>query len=380
MSTPRQRVMGKTFARPSEGRRADTLVPSAPSVGRRDLASRVRQVHRSLRGSIESRATLVDLIRAVNATLDPAGLAEAMVARLSLLIPAPCWAVVSADLSSTPSVLYERGLGPDLGPAARAVAAWVSQREETFFSADLRVDSRIADASTATIIAFPLASRGRRVGAIIALDRLPSSDAPRLAPALQYALQTLLEPAAAALDSALLLQRAEALSVTDDLTRLYNSRYLNQVLRREVKRASRSGRPLSVLFLDLDGFKAINDTYGHLAGSRALVEAGAVIRTSARETDIVARFGGDEFAIVLPETGGSGALAVGERIRARIAEHSFLAEDGVNHHLTASVGVATLPDVALSPDGLLQAADAAMYQVKDRGKNGIQSAAGRADI
>ena len=99
----------------------------------------------------------------------------------------------------------------------------------------------------------------------------------------------LLEPAAVALDNALLLKRAEALSVTDDLTHLYNSRYLNQVLRRETKRASRSGRPLSLLFIDLDGFKAINDTHGHLYGSRALVEAAAVIRGSARETDVAFR-------------------------------------------------------------------------------------------
>ena len=102
------------------------------------------------------------------------------------------------------------------------------------------------------------------------------------------------------------MQRAEALSVTDDLTQLYNSRYLSQVLRRETKRASRSGRPLSLLFIDLDGFKGVNDTHGHLAGSAALVEAAAVIRISARETDIVARFGGDEFALVLPDTGTRG--------------------------------------------------------------------------
>ena len=189
------------------------------------------------------------------------------------------------------------------------------------------------------------------------------------------AVRVLLEPAAVALDNALLLKRAEALSVTDDLTRLYNSRYLNQVLRRETKRASRSGRPLSLLFIDLDGFKAINDTHGHLFGSRALVEAAAVIRGSARETDVVARFGGDEFALVLPDTGGEGAFAVGERIRERIAAHTFLAGDGLDIRLTASVGVATLPDVAASADELVQAADAAMYQVKDRGKNGIQAAA-----
>ncbi len=160
------------------------------------------------------------------------------------------------------------------------------------------------------------------------------------------AVRVLLEPASVALDNALLLKRAEALSVTDDLTHLYNSRYLNLVLRRETKRASRSGRPLSLLFIDLDGFKAVNDTHGHLFGSRALVEAAAVIRSSARETDVVARFGGDEFALVLPDTGGEGAFAVGERIRERIAAHRFLAGDGLDIHLTASVGVATLPDVA----------------------------------
>ena len=104
-------------------------------------------------------------------------------------------------------------------------------------------------------------------------------------------MRDLLEPAAAALDNALLLKRAEALSVTDDLTSLHNSRYLNLVLRREAKRASRSGRPLSLVFLDLDGFKSINDSHGHLFGSRALVEAAAVVRSSARETDVAARFG-----------------------------------------------------------------------------------------
>jgi diguanylate cyclase (GGDEF)-like protein len=184
----------------------------------------------------------------------------------------------------------------------------------------------------------------------------------------------MLEGPAQALDNALRLRRSEALSVTDDLTQLYNSRYLNQVLRREAKRASRSGRPLSLLFMDLDGFKGVNDTHGHQAGSRALVEAAAVIRRCARETDVVARFGGDEFAIILPDTGSEGAAAVGDRVRERLGAHPFLAGYGLSLHLTASVGVATLPDVAASAEELVRAADMAMYQVKDSGKNGVRIA------
>ena len=103
------------------------------------------------------------------------------------------------------------------------------------------------------------------------------------------------------------------------------------------------------------------------------------MRGSARETDMVARFGGDEFALVLPDTGREGAFAVGERIRERLAAHHFLAGDGLDVRLTASVGVATLPDVAASADELVQAADEAMYQVKESGKNGVQTAAAPAD-
>jgi diguanylate cyclase (GGDEF)-like protein len=344
-----------------------------------DFAGRLMASQRLLRTRVDRRDTLVEVIRAVHATLEPAEIAGLIIERAAGWVPAPCWAVVSADPSGQLSVLAKRGVSEDTESDVRAVAKWVMHRGEDFSTDDLRSDSRVRATVVGAVLALPLAGRDRRVGALVAFDRAPASQKPKLAPRLLQAVYLLLEPAAMALDSALLLKRAEELSVTDDLTQLYNSRYLNLVLRRETKRASRSGRPLSLLFIDLDGFKAVNDTHGHLSGSRALVEASGLIRGSARETDVVSRFGGDEFAIVLPDTGGEGAFAVGERVRDRVAAHQFLADDGLNLHLTASVGVATHPDVAASAEELVSAADKAMYQVKDSGKNGIQAASAPAD-
>jgi diguanylate cyclase (GGDEF)-like protein len=370
------RAVGSAGKRGAKLRRASEISLTTPGL---DLSTKLRVFQRALRSRVERRDALVDIVRAVNTTLEPAKIAELVVERAATWVPAPCWAILSSDLSGQLSVLADRGLMPDMGPTLYGIANWVMQRNEEFVAADLRKDVRIRHSSIGSVLAFPLSCRGRRIGGLVALDRLPSDREPRLAPSMLRAVRLLLEPVAVALDNALLLKRAQALSVTDDLTHLYNSRYLNLVLRRETKRASRNGRPLSLLFIDLDGFKGINDRYGHLFGSRALIEAAAVIRGSARETDVVSRFGGDEFAIVLPDTGGEGAFAVGERVRERIATHQFLAGDGLDIRLTASVGVATLPDVAASADELMHAADKAMYQVKESGKNGIQAASAPTD-
>jgi diguanylate cyclase (GGDEF)-like protein len=370
------RAVGSSGRSASKPRRANEGSLTSPAV---DIATKLRVFQRTLRSRVERRDAFLDIVRAVNTSLEPTRIAELLINRAATWLPAPCWAVVSPDQSSQLTVLAEHGLSPEMGPAVNVIGSWVMNRGQDFVSADLRNDTRLHNGAVGAVIAFPLSCRGRRVGALIGLDRIAAAREPRLPTALLRSLRILLEPASIALDNAILLKRAEALSVTDDLTRLFNSRYLNLVLRRETKRASRNGRPLSLLFIDLDGFKGVNDTHGHLFGSRALVEAAGVIRSSARETDVVARFGGDEFALVLPDTGGEGAYAVGERIRDRIAEYTFLAGDGLDIHLTASVGVATLPDVAASAEELVQAADKAMYAVKDSGKNGIQAATDPAD-
>ena len=370
------RAAGGVRKRASKLRRAGDSTLSSAQL---DFTGRLNANQRLLRGRVDRRETLVEVLRAVHATLEPSEIAGLIVERASAWVPAPCWAVVSSDPSGQLSVLAGRGMTEPFEADVRALAKWVMHRGEGFCSENLCADARLRGQTIGAVLGLPLAGREHRIGALVAFDRAPASARPKLQPRLLQSITLLLEPAAMALESALLLKRAEELSVTDDLTQLYNSRYLNLVLRRETKRASRSGRPLSLLFIDLDGFKGVNDTHGHLYGSRALVEAAGIIRGCARETDVVSRFGGDEFAIVLPDTGGEGAYAVGERVRDRVAAHPFLADDGLNMHLTASVGVATLPDVAASAEELVAAADKAMYAVKESGKNGIQAASAPAD-
>src|SRR6185503_5817382 len=188
-------------------------------------------------------------------------------------------------------------------------------------------------------------------------------------------LSALAPPVASALANAVRIAEAERLSQTDDLTKLHNARYLRQFLLNEIRRARRYGSSVSALFLDLDDFKRVNDVYGHLVGSHALMEMAAVILSSIRDTDAVARYGGDEFVIVLPDTGIELAGTVAERIREKIAKHSFNAGRNLKLSLTASFGVASFPEHASSPHQLIACADTAMYEAKAANKNCVRFAA-----
>ena len=338
---------------------------------RPDLSARVRGRARTLRAHLDTREALADAIRQANASLDPVRVAAWLVNEASGWFGAACWGVTAHDPQGRFAVAAESGLTAGLRPGLWAIANWVLRNGVEFSSADLSADPRAESGASGSGIGFPLICRGKVIGVLVALDAVPSTTAPALGPQLLLAIRGLLEPAAIALDNAITLQRAEGQSVTDDLTGLSNSRYLNAALRLEAKRASRSGRPLSLLFLDLDGFKQVNDTHGHQLGSRTLAEAAGVIRGCARETDIVARFGGDEFSLILPDTSQDGAVAVATRIRERLRNAQFLTSDGLSIRLTASIGVATLPDAAASAEELLKVADTAMYKVKASGKDGI---------
>src|SRR5437588_952086 len=155
--------------------------------------------------------------------------------------------------------------------------------------------------------------------------------------------------------------QARLLAVTDPLTGLGNYRRLLDVLHAEIERSGRTGRPFAVLLLDLDGLKKINDCYGHLAGSRALCRVGEVLRLFCRAIDTAARYGGDEFAVVLPETDARAAGLVASRIRNR------LATDSEQPPLSASIGVAAFPQDGETIEALLETADRELYRMKSRG-------------
>jgi diguanylate cyclase (GGDEF)-like protein len=181
----------------------------------------------------------------------------------------------------------------------------------------------------------------------------------------------IVDHAAIAIERASLYQKMEELSITDDLTKLFNTRYLDRTLEIEINRSNRHRSSLSLIFMDVDHFKTINDNYGHLVGSKLLVEMGQLLIKCLRTIDIVARYGGDEFVIVLPQTPPGNALQIAERIRKSIEHNVFLKKDGYSLKMTASFGVASYPESAKSKEDLLRLADEAMYRVKYQTRNGV---------
>jgi len=161
------------------------------------------------------------------------------------------------------------------------------------------------------------------------------------------------------------------LSTRDSLTGLVNYRELHRQLADEMDRSRRYGRPFSLVMLDIDHFKSINDTYGHLAGDKALRALAALIRGEVRPTDVVARYGGEEFVLALPETAGPGAVTLAERLRVRVAGHALAVTADHTISMTVSIGVASYPDGANSVQKLLSAADQALYAAKSAGRNRV---------
>ena len=183
--------------------------------------------------------------------------------------------------------------------------------------------------------------------------------------------------AAASVENVALHELVSEQAVTDELTGLPNNRAFRDSIEKEAARAARFRHELSLLILDIDDFKLVNDTYGHLQGDAVLRAIGKILSAESRGIDEPARYGGEEFVVALPETGAEGAREVGERIRAAIAEEAVARVDGDGEiSVTASFGAATMPDVGVGIRDLIAAADGALYEAKRAGKNQVMAAKG----
>ncbi|MBS1810180.1 MAG: diguanylate cyclase [Acidobacteria bacterium] len=226
--------------------------------------------------------------------------------------------------------------------------------------------------AVSSVLCFPLKVGSSVIGVTQAM-RIDNSQAFSVGE--QESIKQVASMAALALNNATKFARAEKLYMQDDLTQLHNSRYLRQYLETELRRTRRYGGQVAVIFIDLDGFKAVNDQYGHRVGSETLKEMASLLMESVRDTDVVTRYGGDEFTIVLPETDAHKAFITADRVRQKVAAHNFHGGSQHTFHLTASFGIASYPECsAESAADLLEQADLAMYAAKAANKNNVQLA------
>lgn len=254
------------------------------------------------------------------------------------------------------------------------ISGWVLEKARPLVVQDVLKDRHFDEESdkfpklkVKSIICVPLQFKDRIIGVLRLINKktdIPFTD---------YDLGLLVNAAsyvAMAIERTFLYEEIK----NDDLTNLYNFRYLHQVLDMEIERANRYGSLFSLVFMDLDDFKKVNDKYGHLIGSRLLIETSQILQRNLRRIDIITRYGGDEFVIILPQTPHESGFLVAERLRRVIEKNVFLRQEGFSIRLTASLGVASFPHDAKNKEELIHLADKAMYRGKFTTKNTVFAA------
>jgi len=217
-----------------------------------------------------------------------------------------------------------------------------------------------------SFMAVPMISRGKAIGVMAAgstrMGAFLDQD--------EKIFSILAGSAALAVENALLHQKTQELTIVDELTGLYNFRYFSNKLRAEIRRAERYRQSLSLIMVDIDWFKRCNDTYGHLFGNRVLQELAQRIKESVRDVDVVCRYGGEEFAVILPQTKKADAQTIGERIRHKVESADFVSDaKDPRVKITVSLGVASYPENGKTTKELIEKVDRALYLAKGRGKN-----------
>ena len=236
-------------------------------------------------------------------------------------------------------------------------------RETDYFS-----NPQVHDEGIRSLIALPLAAQEKVVGILYLDDFIP-----RRFSSVSLRLFSILGSfAALSIDNARMHEKTRLLACTDGLTGLYNHRQFQELFAKELSRAERYRKPLSLLMLDVDDFKKFNDTYGHPAGDRVLVTVAQILRRSLRQLDLACRYGGEEFIALLPETNMEKALGAAQRVRLAIAaEATSELGKAVSGGITVSVGVANFPRDGRDAETLLDIVDGLLYRAKKEGKNKV---------
>ncbi len=328
--------------------------------------------------------TLIDIGKALTAHLTLKDVYRVAMEKVSNLLRPQAWSLLIVD-EATQELCFEIVVSPAAEqltgtrlPAGQGVAGWVAQHGEPLLVPDVekeprfsrQIDEEIGFVSQ-SIVCVPLSSGDRIVGVIQLLNGLGQGEFTEQD---QRILATIADFTAIAIENSRLHQKVRDLTITDDLTGLYNTRHFQSLCEYEMERATRYGHELSMVFLDLDHFKQVNDTYGHLTGSRLLKEVGRLFRETIRMVDHAARYGGDEFVFLLPSTSKKGALGMANNLLESLRRTQFVSDCGQPIRVTASIGLATFPTNAYCLQELIKLSDEAMYEVKRSSRNAVKSA------
>jgi len=326
-------------------------------------------------------AIVHDIAKALTSTLQIDQVLKTIMEKVQELLSPDTWSLLLVD-EVTNELFFQIATGKAADklkdvriPMGEGIAGWVAKSGKATIVPDVAKDPRfmnqidqVTKMRTRSIICVPIRGKERVLGVIEIINYMGKREFDQNDLNL---LQAMADYAAIAMENAMHVQRIHELTITDDCTTLYNVRHLNFVLDTEIYRSNRYDYEFSLIFMDLDHFKEVNDTYGHLRGSKLLREIAELLRANLRLVDFAFRYGGDEFVVLLPQTGREGASIVARRIYQRLNEARFLTDENLSLHVTASIGLASYPTDAKTKAELIRLSDEAMYLVKNTCRNNV---------